>query len=208
MKHRFLLIVICSLTFFCSPEKKENQETLESVAKIKSTDSIRTEVDYYAESLIYRDANSDSLIIGSNDLIDLINSFKQTGKLITAKKYGGGDYSGKFRIFSEGSDTLIVDKNNSGEYGFGNAQYLIRKDSLKYVRKYRLESDYGYNKHLIKENIFKFYNGRVVLLERSKTIVGLNDFRLDGIPLIDPLFSQTNLLHNFLSGNVIVPEIR
>jgi hypothetical protein len=155
-------------------------KTTDKQTTVNKIDSTTT--DYYSASEIYREADSDSLIIKTTDLVNLIKLFKQSGDIVSAKEYGAGDYYGKFKVFSYSGDTLVIDKNDSGEYGFGNSQYLIKKGSLTLVRKYILESDYGNNKHSIKESIFNFDNASVTILERSKTITELNDFGFKGIP--------------------------
>jgi hypothetical protein len=185
------LILLSALFTHCA-KTTDHQTTADTVG-----------TDYYAASEIYREADSDSLIIRSNELTNIIHSFRQSGKMVTSKEYGAGDYYGKFKIFVRNEDTLVIDKNDSGEYGFGNAQYLIKEDSLKYIRKYILESVYGENIHMIKESIFKFESSSTISLERSKTIKKLNDFGLEGIPfdtLTDIPLNQYQVLRQELNN--------
>ncbi len=61
-------------------------------------------------------------------------------KKVKEKEYGAGDYFGKYRVYVNKFDTLVIDKGDGGDYGFGNTVYFKRNDSLILYREYKFES--------------------------------------------------------------------
>ena len=93
----------------------------------------------YDRSMIHREFGNDSLLLDLPDLRKLIKSFTSKQK-VREKEYGAGDYFGKYRVYADKLDTLIIDKGDGGDYGFGNTIYLKRKDSIVLYRDYYFNS--------------------------------------------------------------------
>src|SRR5215831_7720947 len=118
------LIVLLTLVF--SSCGKRSSDTI-SVEKAVSVDSIKSQIDTsttimqrnFNRSMIHREFDNDSLLLDLPDLRKLIKSFTSKQK-VREKEYGAGDYFGKYRVYADKLDTLIIDKGDGGDYGFGN----------------------------------------------------------------------------------------
>ena len=175
MRLEKILIGLIILTTSCSgrQDKTETLEFTEAKDYISSSDSADNSQNYFERSLIYRSADSDSLLIDNSEvssLLDLSNF-----KIIKNKEYGAGDYYGAYRIYADNLDTLIIDKGDAGEYGFNNSQYLKRKDSVVFFREYRLTTVYGQGIDSIREDITSFKNGLAQFERREKVTRKFND---------------------------------
>jgi hypothetical protein len=108
------------------------------------------------------------LLLDIPDLKRLVNSFTSKPK-IREKEYGAGDYFGKYRVYANKLDTLIIDKGDGGDYGFGSTIYLKRKDSIILYRNYEfnsLVSDSGQIEE-ITEQLVTFTNGTMSFKQRQ-----------------------------------------
>lgn len=182
------IILLLGLLSCSRTEKEKPGITVDSTVRLK-TDSpsvAKTVMGDYEASLLYSSSDSDSLLLDNDDLENLISLFKMKGSRIQEKEYLGGDCSGKFTRFIYGGDTLTIDKYSYGDYGFGNSQYLTHEDSLKLVRKYKMEWSAKLDKieFNVTEKIYKFSNGKVIISERMKIVNGWRDFDFVNIPFV------------------------
>ena len=117
----------------------DNNVTVDSTKQIQIDTSTTTGQRNYNRSMIHREFDNDSLLLDLPDLRKLIKSFTSKQK-VREKEYGAGDYFGKYRVYADKLDTLIIDKGDGGDYGFGNTIYLKRKDSIVLYRDYYFNS--------------------------------------------------------------------
>ena len=151
----------------------------------------------YASSLVYSSSENDNLVIESNESLDIITRMITKEKLIYNKEFGGGDCSGRVKIFSENHDTLFIEKYECGDYGFGNIQYMKESDSLTFVRFYKYEWDIKDKKTIFKisEQIYNF--GNLTLFERRKVVEPWTDYSLMNIPYSTSTFSRIEKNNEF-----------
>jgi len=127
-----------------------------------------------------RDPDSESLLADNDDLV-MYSKFSTNGTNIREKEYGGGDCGGKFKQIVLETDTLTIDKYDCGDYGFGNTEYIKDGDSLRYVRKYKMEwspDDKG-NEFKVSETIYEFSTIGLTKRTRAKSIKGWSEFRIN-----------------------------
>ena len=172
MNNRLLIVLI----LFFSACGKRPSDTI-SVDKVASADSNKkNQIDTtttvgqrnYEKSMIHRQSDNDSLLLDLPDLRNLIKSFTSKQK-VREKEYGAGDYFGKYRVYADKLDTLIIDKGDGGDYGFGSTIYLKRKDSIVLYRNYEfnsLASDSGQYEEII-EQLVTFTNGTMNSRQRQ-----------------------------------------
>lgn len=161
----------------CSQTNRESQsKTLDStVTNDKVTDE-------YELASIYRDLESDSLLVSKTDEKKFTELLTK-GRKIKEQEYGGGDCEGKFKQLTGENDTLTIDKFDCGDYGFGNSQFIVHNDSLRYVREYKMEwspDDKG-NEFNVSETTYEFSTKGVLKRARTKFINGLSKFRINEI---------------------------
>ncbi len=153
------------------PSDVRNKGQIDSTtSEILPTDSAAAQKNYL-KSIIHRDFDNDSLLIDLPELKRTVRSIVLKSKKVEEKNYGAGDYYGKYRVYAYKFDTLIIDKGDGGDYGFGNALYLKRNDSLILYRKYELTSmfsDSGQTQE-VTEQIVAFKNGSMTLTQRQMT---------------------------------------
>lgn len=148
-------------------------DSINTTSKIQMDTSVTEAQRNYEKSMIYREFDNDSLVLDLPDLKQIIKSFT-SGQKVREKEYGAGDYFGKFRVYANKSDTLIVDKGDGGEYGFDNAQYLKKNDSIVLYRQYKFENTYWAKVDSITETVVKFKKGSMILTQRAMSSSALS----------------------------------
>lgn len=145
----------------------DNADTVSEAAHIQTHTSTVAQQNYKA-SEIYRDIDNDSLLLDVPELTRLVTSF--TSKLkIRETEYGVDDYTGKYRVYAEKLDTLVIDKGDARDYGFGSTIYLKRNDSIILYRSYEvsnLASDSGQFQE-VTEQWITFANGTMTFKQRQ-----------------------------------------
>jgi len=116
-------------------------------------------------------------------------NFIANGQLLRRHEYGGGDCDGAYRTYNlkNSKSILTIDKYDCGDYGFGNNQYLTKKDSVTNVREFSVEWDVsdGNTLYIVTERMIKFKNGKTILKERQKSITRLADLKFGNVPFKD-----------------------
>jgi hypothetical protein len=189
----FLLVGVIS----CQSFQKPNKDKSDTIATDISTNNISNN-NWYDSLQIYSSVKSDSLFLDQEQMKSLIDSFRLHRSHLQTIQYGGGDCWGITNFFSLDLDTLIIDKYDCGDYGFGNNLFLISNDSIAMVRKYDFDWDPsdGNVNYNISEQIFLFND--MILLQRKKTIGSWKDFSLDNVPFIKSNIYGTNDYNLFL----------
>jgi hypothetical protein len=188
-----LILALTIITLGCSNKEKKNgalefEEASDSTGNHKAIR--QNQIDSFAQrspkayesSVIFRDGNSDSLLVEIDYVRQSIETFMKKGREVKKKKYGAGDYYGAYKIYVFNSDTLVINKGDAGEYGFDNDQFLIRKDSLVFAREYHLEailSRQGVDS--ITEEITSFKNKSMVFVRRTRNIKNLSNLYLGNV---------------------------
>jgi hypothetical protein len=140
-----------------------------------------SESDDFASASIYAMLDSDSLLADKSELARFL-PFYRKGHPVETKYFDGGDCSDKLIRIALLSDTLVIHKYACGDYGFGNTEFVIHRDSLKYVRKYGMlwhGDDQG--EFLVSENIYEFSTAALTKRSRKKPIEGWKDFQLNDL---------------------------
>jgi len=171
---KILLLIFVIGLVGCSQTSKQSE--------FKPTDSIlmyTNIINEYELASVYRDLDSDSLLVDNDELLEL-DEFLTKGTKIREMEYGGGDCSGKFKQLSFEMDTLTVDKYDCGDYGFGNTEFVTKGDSLRLVREFRMEwlVDSTGSKFNVSEAIYDFSSLRSTKRTRTKSVQGWKDFRI------------------------------
>lgn len=171
MKNKLILVVLLIL-LGCDkrPSDVVNNDLHHSVTPTEKaqTDLLTAGQINYEKSLIHRDFDNDSLLLDIPELKRLVNSFTSKSK-IKEKEYGAGDYFGKYRVYADKGDTLVIDKGDGGDYGFGSSIYVKRMDSIILYRNYEfnwLASDSGQIDE-ITEELVTFTNGTMIFKQRK-----------------------------------------
>lgn len=85
---------------------KESTGTAVTITKPKTDSSTVVQMNY-EKSMIHREYDNDSLLLDIPDLRRLVKSF--TSKpMVKEKEYGAGDYFGKYRVYADKLDTLVI----------------------------------------------------------------------------------------------------
>jgi hypothetical protein len=168
MRH-LVVITFAMMLFGCVQRKAEVQNINDSIAE---ADTVPKDVlgggvvDLAAPST--SDATRDSLFISDSVFSQLTKDFYSNARQVQVKHFGGGDCEGWFKRFVMDTDTFTVDCMYCGEYGFSNAQFINRKDSILMVRIFDVDNlipDYS-----VSEMIYTFKGEVLTLSVRSKTI--------------------------------------
>lgn len=162
-------LIIVSLLFFSACGKRSSdtisannpRDTTEQILGDSSVVRKRN----YENTKIHREFDNDSLILDLPDLKTLVKSFTSKPK-VKEKKYGDRDYYGKYRVYADNLDTLVIDKGDGAENGFRNEIYFVKNDSLVLYRKYSLIPDSG-RYELVTEQLVTFRNGLVIFKQRQ-----------------------------------------
>jgi hypothetical protein len=167
------LIIVLVLFFLACGKRPSDTISVDNADTINLTKQIQTDTSTvgqrnYWNSMVHRDFDNDSLLLDISDLKRLVNSFTLKVK-IKEKEYGAGDYFGKYRVYADMLDTLIIDKGDGGDYGFGSTIYLKRKDSLVLYRNYEFNSVYYDSGQFeeITEQLVTFTNGTMNFKQRQ-----------------------------------------
>lgn len=152
--------------------------------EIKTTDNVTNTVDNYSASAIYSSDESDSLLLSHSDFEKIILTFRVQGTKIKEKEYGGGDCWGRYKRFLLNGDTLTINKNSCGDYGFSNSQFLTKGDSISIVRKFEMQwsADSTETKFIVLEQIYTFKEGQLTINEKTKTILDWKGYDLKELP--------------------------
>jgi hypothetical protein len=174
---KILLLIFVLGLISCSETNKQSES--------KTSDTTSTQdvvVNEYELALIYRDLDSDSLLADKDDQLKLLK-FLTKGIKIKEKEYGSGDCEGKFKQLALHEDTLTIDKYDCGDYGFGNTEFILDSDSLKYVREFKIEwsPDDKENELSVSETTYEFTSSNLKKRTRTKSIKGWKDFRIDDV---------------------------
>jgi len=178
------LLLLISLGCSNRPSDVANKDSNDSTTttKISPPDSLTVGQINYKKSLIYREFENDSLLLDLPDLKRLIRSFTSKSK-VKEKEYGAGDYFGKYRVYADKLDTLIIDKGDGGDYGFGNTVYLKRDDSIVLYRNYEFNSivsESGQTEE-ITEQLIAFKQGTMSAKQRKMTTKDWSELNFKGI---------------------------
>ncbi len=167
-KLTFILLLIL-LSCNKRPSDVRHYDTGDSIEIINNlqTDSLDAAQKNYWRSMVHREFDEDSLLIDLPDLKRTIRSIILKSKKVKEKEYGTGDYFGKYRVYADKYDTLVIDKGDGGDYGFGNSQYMKRNDSLVFYRSYEFSSTYWMGYDSITERIIEFKKNSMTFLQRA-----------------------------------------
>lgn len=170
---KILLLIFGLLICACGQNRSSIKEKV-----VDSTEHVSS-IDQVGESLTkdnllwrgYRSLDSDSLSTNDGTSDSIMVAFIQNGEMTERKLYNGGDCQGLYKFYSinDGIFTLIVDKFDCGDYGFGNNQYLTNRDSIIFFREFEVN---WYNREIydVTERIITFENGKTLVKERSVPI--------------------------------------
>lgn len=174
-----LIIVngILTLVLIISACTKKSTETISTdngfhsdTTREITTDTSTVAQRNYWNSMIHHDFDNDSLLLDSPELKKLVRSFTSKPK-VKENMYGAGDYFGKYRVYADKLDTLIIEKGDGGDYGFGNTIYLQRRDSLILYRHYKFDSFVSGSEQIeeITEQLVTFHKGTMDFKQRKMT---------------------------------------
>jgi hypothetical protein len=194
MKNNWIgLFLVITIFFTCSRTGKKSTSSNNPDFK---KDTLTFQSDYNS-SLVFSSAENDNLLIESETFLDTIIRMRTQGKLIFEKEFGGGDCSGKVKIFYKNEDTLFIKKYNCGDYGFGNIQFLKKNDSILVARFYEYQWLVSENKTVFKINERLYNFGNITLMERQKIVEPWVEYSLKDIPFSTNTFSRTEKTKDF-----------
>ena len=178
-------LIIVSLLFFSACGKRpsdtisvDSGDTANTTKQIQLDSGTIAQQNYWS-STVHREFDNDSLLLDLPDLRKLVSSFTSKTK-VKERGYGQGDYYGRYRIYADKLDTLIIDKGDGGDYGFGNTIYLQRNDSIILYRDYEFSTVFSDSTQVeeITEQVVTFKNGTMNFKQRKMTTKNWSQLRV------------------------------
>jgi hypothetical protein len=177
----FLVIIIlcgCSITHKNKQQISNNTIEIQDSSKIESplffNNSIRNIKDF---SILVNDSQFD-------EIIKELSKNKDTKISLVLDTCIGDNCIACKEMYDRKRNAIIyLFKNDAGEYGYGNAQYLIINDSLKKIRNFdcSVAEDRTENSSpsfMMKEKIYVFKGDEVIISERGKKFRGDKNYIL------------------------------
>ena len=142
MKLQVAILIILATFFFANC----NNRQVENIAVAQNNDSVQKDTSLQRVNKIFndpfRDINNFDFKVGNEFIDNLHTEYSKTAELTLIKDICVGDNCESYQTFinKDNHTILYFFKGDGSEYGFSNDQYLLKNDSLQFVRNFNVET--------------------------------------------------------------------
>lgn len=197
----YTIIIILTFVLLACDSKHAEQATNSGHSDTLIADSTLIKTNRIFDNP-YRDINNFDEITGDSAVDGLYRQLSLDGQTTIEIKNDicAGDNCTSIKSLKNGNTALYLFKSDGGEYGFSNDQFILKRDSLSFARKFNVSveiwpTDTTKTIWSCAESVYYFYKDHVKILERkvlTKDLYGF-DFTLRGINYEIKSANGTNL---------------